>query len=117
MKKSAMILALAAMLAVLPLGLRAAAQAPDNDAVETVVNDDFQKYFEENRTQTDAEGNQITGEVVVEFRVNDYGIPSAIQVTSGFSRDINREVIAMLIEGPKWPSSDGKRIRTVVEYK
>ena len=118
MKKLVVYFAMAMMFLVVPFSLNAAENTPETDNIETVTNEEFTKYFEDNRKiVTDENGNRITGTVEVEFRVNDHGVPSGIQVTKGFSREANREVIAMLIEGPKWTSTDGKRVRIVVEYK
>lgn len=91
--------------------------APD-ESIDTVYNESFIKYFAENRRpKTDENGNPQSGEITIEFRVNAAGVPSAIRVLSSFSREANREVIEMLVEGPRWEPTHERRIRTIVEYE
>lgn len=119
MKRIAILASVALMMALAPLDAQeqGVSTVPE-DEPEIVINPDFQKYFADNsKLQTDAEGNRKTGLVVAEFRVNDHGVPSSIQIVSGFSRDANREVIDLLVSGPRWATTGDKRIRTVVEYK
>ena len=86
--------------------------------VETVVYPVFDEYFKKNRRlKNDADGNPLKGEVVVEFRVNDAGVPSAVRIVSSFSREANREVLELLIEGPRWTPTHERRVRFTVKYE
>lgn len=92
-------------------------QDPGED-VETVVYPVFDDYFRKNRRlKNDADGNPLKGEVVVEFRVNDAGVPSGLRIVSSFSREANREVLELLVEGPRWTPTHDRRIRTAVKYE
>lgn len=64
-----------------------------------------------------ADGTPARGRVVAEFRVNDVGVPSGIRIVAGLSPEINREVIELLLEGPRWEPTSGERIRTVLLYE
>lgn len=87
------------------------------EAIDTVYNTSFTEYFlEKRRPKVGDDGNIQSGRVLVEFRVNAAGVPSAIRVLSSFSREANREVIEMLVEGPRWEPTYDRRIRTIVEY-
>lgn len=86
------------------------------DKTEVVENPDFVNYFNANSAiKADPESN-VAGEVVVEFRVNSKGVPSGITVISSPSPEVGREVISLLVSGPKWEPTGGKRVRTRVEY-
>lgn len=81
------------------------------------ANPEFEKYWIENRlVLTLGDGTPLMGDIVVEFEVNDAGIPSSIRIVSGLSRDSNREVIDMLVSGPRWTSTAGERITVVLTY-
>ncbi len=85
---------------------------------DTVVNEEFMEYFRANsKLQVNPEGERTKGAVTVEFRVNDKGVPSAIQIISGFSVETNHEVIDLLVKGPLWTPTKGKRVRMVIEYE
>ena len=82
-----------------------------------VRNLEFEEYFRQNRKVTMlADGSPAEGVVIVEFRVNDVGVPSAIQVVSGFSTEVNADLIRLLIEGPRWEPTGDRRIRIEVTY-
>lgn len=82
-----------------------------------VRNLEFEEYFRQNRKVTMlADGAPAEGVVIVEFRVNDVGVPSAIQVVSGFSTEVNADLIRLLIEGPRWEPTGDRRIRIEVTY-
>jgi hypothetical protein len=84
---------------------------------DTVLFVPFREYFALHRSRfTDADGQAVRGSVEVEFRVNDYGVPSAIRIISSFSREANGEVISLLTGGPLWPLTEGERIRIIVDY-
>ncbi len=84
---------------------------------DTVVNEEFMKYFRENsRLRVNSEGERTEGTVTVEFRVNDRGVPSAIRVISGFSQEANHEIIDLLVNGPLWTPTKGRRVRMVIDY-
>lgn len=51
------------------------------------------------------------GEVTMTFKVNAYGRPSQIRVTSTFSREANHEAIRLLSNGPEWTES--QRVVTI----
>lgn len=94
------------------------AQAAPSDLPDMVVNEEFLRYFRENSIlQVDSEGERTKGTVTVEFRVNDRGVPSAIQVISGFSVETNHEVIDLLVNGPLWTPTKGRRVRMTIEYR
>lgn len=81
------------------------------------ANPEFEKYWIENRlVLTLGDGTPLMGDIVVEFEVNDAGIPSSIRIVSGLSRDSNREVIDMLVSGPRWTPTAGGRITVVLTY-
>ncbi len=85
---------------------------------DTVTNEAFMQYFRENsKLLVNAEGERTSGSVTVEFRVNDRGVPSAIQIVSGFSAETNHEVIDLLVGGPRWTPTKGKRVRMVIKYE
>lgn len=85
---------------------------------DTVVYPAFEEYVRRNRRRTTlADGTPARGRVVAEFRVNEAGVPSSIRIVSGISSEINREVIGMLLEGPRWEPTGGRRIRTAVVYE
>ena len=88
------------------------------DGVELVSNPEFEEYFMKNRRRvTDADGNRIEGVVVAEFRVNRAGVPSSIRITRGISQDVNREVIELLLSGPRWEPTGEDRIRIELHYR
>ena len=85
---------------------------------DTVSNPAFAEYFYKYRRRvTLADGTPARGRVVAEFRVNDAGVPSGIRIVAGLSPEINREVIELLLEGPRWEPTSGERIRTVLLYE
>ena len=85
---------------------------------DTVSNPAFAEYFYKYRRRvTLADGTPARGRVVAEFRVNDVGVPSGIRIVAGLSPEINREVIELLLEGPRWEPTSGERIRTVLLYE
>ena len=85
---------------------------------DTVSNPAFTEYFYKYRRRvTLADGTPARGRVVAEFRVNDAGVPSGIRIVAGLSPEINREVIELLLEGPRWEPTSGERIRTVLLYE
>lgn len=82
-----------------------------------VYNPEFVEYFKQNRKVTMLpDGSPVEGSVIVEFRVNDAGVPSAIQIVSGFSAEVNSDLIRLLIEGPRWEPTGNSRIRIEVTY-
>ena len=88
------------------------------EEVETVVYPVFNEYFlKHRRLKSDADGNPLRGEVIVEFRVNDAGVPSGLRIVSSFSREANREVLELLVEGPRWTPTHDRRIRAVIKYE
>lgn len=91
---------------------RPAATYATRTGVETVRNEVFVNYFNENRTLQD-----VSGTVVMEFRVNSRGVPSGIKVLSSPSAKAGQEAVRLLVSGPQWTPSNGRRIRTTVEYK
>ena len=85
---------------------------------DTVSHPAFAEYFYKYRRRvTLADGTPARGRVVAEFRVNDAGVPSGIRIVAGLSPEINREVIELLLEGPRWEPTSGERIRTVLLYE
>ena len=85
---------------------------------DTVSNPAFTEYFVKYRRRvTLADGTPARGRVVAEFRVNDAGVPSGIRIVAGLSPEINREVIELLLEGPRWEPTSGERVRTVLLYE
>lgn len=84
--------------------------------IRVVRNANFEKYFASNRRTLKSAGGGVTGSVVVEFRVNDAGVPTSIRVLSGISKDANRKVIELLVSGPVWEPTAGERVRTVLNY-
>ncbi len=81
------------------------------------VNPEFEKYWIENRlVLTLSDGTPLMGDIIVEFEVNDAGIPSSIRIVSGLSRDSNREIIDMLVSGPRWTPTAGERITVIITY-
>ncbi len=98
-------------------GTKAAKRAAEKQA-EPVTNEEFTRYFQENRLlHTTASGNPVTGVVVVEFRVNDRGIPTGIRFVSELSPETSREVKELLSKGPRWAPTNGKRVRFEVQYQ
>ena len=88
------------------------------EEAETVIYPVFDEYFKKHRRlKNGADGNPLKGEVVVEFRVNDAGVPSGLRIVSSFSREANREVMELLVEGPRWTPTHDRRIRVVVKYE
>lgn len=84
--------------------------------IRVVRNANFEKYFADNRRTLKSAGGGVTGSVVVEFRVNDAGVPTSIRVLSGISKDANRKVIELLVSGPVWEPTADERVRAVLNY-
>ena len=80
-----------------------------------VHNPEFDAFFVANHKERLSSGEPV--EIVVEFRVNDHGVPSAIRILSWYSQETSSEVIMLLVTGPRWEPTGDERIRTVVRYE
>lgn len=84
--------------------------------LKVVRNERFDKYFAANQRALKSAAGVSSGTFVVEFRVNDAGIPTSVRVVSGVSQEANRKVIELLVSGPAWEPTGDERVRTVLKY-
>lgn len=75
------------------------------------------QYNEYLRRAMDMAAAGGAGDVVMTFRVNQYGRPSDIRADKGFSREANREAIRLLGNGPEWKPSGDERISITIHFR
>lgn len=80
-----------------------------------VHNPEFDAFFAAN-CKARPEG-KLPVEIVVEFRVNDHGVPSAVRILTWYSQETSSEIIMLLVTGPRWEPTGNERICTVVRYE
>lgn len=80
-----------------------------------VHNPEFDAFFAAN-CKAQPEGERPV-EIVVEFRVNDHGVPSAVRILTWYSQETSSEIIMLLVTGPRWEPTGNERICTVVRYE
>lgn len=80
-----------------------------------VHNPEFDAFFAAN-CKARPEGERPV-EIVVEFRVNDHGVPSAVRILTWYSQETSSEIIMLLVTGPRWEPTGNERICTVVRYE
>lgn len=76
----------------------------------------YSEYLRKNRAVLyDEAGVKVTGKVVLEFRINRNGRPTAIRVVESLTPEADREARRLLENGPDWTRAEN-RIRFTIEF-
>ena len=77
----------------------------------------FNEYVKENiKIPNDEKGKNYKGNVVLSFEINKKGKPKNIRVEQSLSATCDKEATRLLLHGPKWEKTNGKRNSVTIRF-
>lgn len=78
----------------------------------------FNQYIKKNTKLTeDAKANNISGVVMLSFKIDNDGKPKSIKVEKSLGYGLDEQLINLIENGPKWTTTSNERVEYEFEFK